>query len=396
MRESGPERREGPLWGATLAIAAGHFLHDLFSSFYAPLLPLLRERLSLTFEAAGALSVFQRLPSLANPFLGVLADRVCMRWFLVVAPLVTGGSMCLLGLVPSKVLLALVLLLGGVGSALWHVPAPVVLARVSRQRVGLGMSLFMLAGEGARSGGPLLCLAAVSLFGPGGLPLLLPLAVLGSFLVWRATRPLAREAWERKGRPREKESWRPLVRLLLPLAALVVGKSFLTQALGTFLPAFVVSRGGSLWLGGAALALLRAASAVGSLLTGTLSDRWGRKRMVTALCFLSPASMVLLALAPSWGMFPCLVLVGLVAFSDNPVLLALVQEQSGSRPAVGNGIFLFLGFPVRSLAVVAVGAAADAWGLESAFLWSGIAGFTALAGALALTGGRAGSPGAGF
>ncbi len=386
MSEKVPTIRKGPLWGPTLSIAAGHFLHDVFSSFYPPLLPILRQRLSLSYETAGLLSVFQRVPSLANPLLGALADRVCMRWFLTAAPLLTAGSMTLLGLAASKAMLALVLLLGGVGSALWHVPAPVVLARVSRERVGLGMSLFMLAGEGARSAGPLLCLAAVSLFGPGGLPLLLPLALLGSFLVWRATRPLAREAEKNKGRSREREPWRPLVRLLAPLAVLVVGKSFLSQALGTFLPLFIVSRGGSLWLGGAALAILRAASALGSLLTGTLSDRWGRKRMVAALTLLSPAFMILLAVVPPWMMFPCLVLLGLVAYSDSPVLLALVQEQSGNRPAVANGIFLFLGFPVRSLAVVAVGAAADAWGLETAYLWSGIAGFLALAGALALPG----------
>ncbi len=377
---------KGYLWGPTLAIAAGHFLHDVFSSFFPPLLPLLRERLSLSCKVAGALSIFQRVPSLGNPFLGILADRVCMRWFLAAAPLVTAGSMTLLGLASSKTLLALVLLLGGVGSALWHVPAPVVLARVSRGRVGLGMSFFMLAGEGARSAGPLLCLAAVSLFGPGGLPLLLPLAFLGSFLVWRATRPLAREAGHGEGRRKERESWKPLVRLLAPLAVLVVGKSFLSQALGTFLPLFVISRGGSLWLGGAALAILRATSALGSLLTGTLSDRWGRKRVVAVLTFLSPALMVFLALSPPWLMFPCLVLLGLVAYSDNPVLLALVQEESGSRPAVANGIFLFFGFPVRSLAVVAVGAVADSWGLDAAYLWSGIAGFLALAGALALPG----------
>ena len=395
MNETDPLSGKGLLWGPTLAIAAGHFLHDVFSSFYAPLLPLLRDRLSMSYETAGVLSVFQRVPSLANPFLGALADRMCMRRLLVAAPLVTAGSMTLIGLVPSKVLLALVLLLGGVGSALWHVPAPVVLARVSRQRVGMGMSFFMLAGEGARAAGPILCLSAVSLFGPGGLPLLLPLAFLGSFLVWRATRPLVKDAEERRKTPKPKEPWRPLVRLLAPLAALVVGRSFLTKALGTFLPALVVARGGSLWLGGAALAILRATSAAGSLLTGTLSDRWGRKRMVAALSLLAPALMILMVLVPPWMMFPCLVLLGLVAFSDNPVLLALVQEKSGSRPAVANGIFLFLGFPVRSLAVVAVGAAADAWGLERAFLWSGVAGFLALAGALALPGAGSGKKGVG-
>jgi len=61
--------------GKVATLAAVHFIHDTFTSFIAPLLPLLIEKLGLSLTLAGSLSVFSGLPSLFNPFLGVLADR---------------------------------------------------------------------------------------------------------------------------------------------------------------------------------------------------------------------------------------------------------------------------------------------------------------------------------
>jgi len=49
--------------------------HDIFTSFLAPLLPLIIQKLGLSLTLAGSLAAFQQLPSLINPFLGLLADR---------------------------------------------------------------------------------------------------------------------------------------------------------------------------------------------------------------------------------------------------------------------------------------------------------------------------------
>ncbi len=392
-RQDGPAAGDQPArWGAVLAISWGHFVHDVYSSFFAPLLPLLQERLGLSYTAAGVLTIFQRLPSFGNVLLGWIADRVNLRLLLVVAPTLTAVSMSLIGVAPSREALALLLFLGGLGSALWHVPAPVVLARASGKRVGTGMSLFMVAGEGARSAGPLLVLSAVTLWGPEGIPRLVPAAVATSVLLFFATRGLgsnAARAAARADRARReaadpagdhREPWGPLVRILVAVSAVIMGRSFLSAAAGVFLPAFVVARGGSVWLGGIALAVIQGAGAVGALLSGTVSDRFGRRRVLLFVTTASPLAMLAMVVAPPVLLFPCLVALGLVAFATNPVLLALVQERAGSRPALANGVYMTVGFAARSVVVVLVGWMGDRWGLATSFVVSAL---LALSGAAA-------------
>ena len=84
-----------------LTIAGGHFTHDTSSAFYAPLMPLIQEKLSLSYGSVGILAMLIQLPGLITPFIGYLADRVSVRYFVIFAPAVTATFMSLLGLAPS-------------------------------------------------------------------------------------------------------------------------------------------------------------------------------------------------------------------------------------------------------------------------------------------------------
>ena len=53
--------------GNVITISTAHLVHDVYSSFLAPLLPLLIEKLSISYTMAGILTIIQRIPSLFNP-----------------------------------------------------------------------------------------------------------------------------------------------------------------------------------------------------------------------------------------------------------------------------------------------------------------------------------------
>ena len=59
-------------------IAGAHFIHDSFSAFLTPLLPVIKETLSTNYAMTGSLTIFTMLPSLLNPFIGYLADRISL------------------------------------------------------------------------------------------------------------------------------------------------------------------------------------------------------------------------------------------------------------------------------------------------------------------------------
>ena len=83
------ERTDEFQTGHVFTIAGGHFVHDSFAAFLAPLLPLIRDTLGISYTWAGGLAIFTQLPSLLTPFIGYLADRVSVRYFVILAPATT-------------------------------------------------------------------------------------------------------------------------------------------------------------------------------------------------------------------------------------------------------------------------------------------------------------------
>jgi FSR family fosmidomycin resistance protein-like MFS transporter len=61
-----------------LTIISAHFTHDTFTAFLAPLLPSLIDKLSLSYTQAGSLAAFTQLPSLLNPIIGYLDDKIAL------------------------------------------------------------------------------------------------------------------------------------------------------------------------------------------------------------------------------------------------------------------------------------------------------------------------------
>ncbi len=363
--------------GRVLTVAGGHLIHDIFTSFLPPLLPLIIKKLGLSLTLAGSLAAFQQFPGLINPLLGLLADRGSLRWLAVLAPTITAAAMSLIGVAPTYAVLVILLLVTGISSAFWHVPMPVVIARVSGRRVGQGMSFFMLGGELARSVGPVIAVGAVSLWGLEGTWRLIPVGLAASAVIyWRLRDVNIGPANRSNGS--WAESWREIRRVMAPAAGILLARGFMVAALTTFLPTFLASEGADLWLTGGALSMLELAGAVGVLTSGTVSDRLGRRNVLGFVLLIAPVLMLIFLALPGWASLPMLLVLGFTTLSTNPVLMALVQEYSRDRPATANGIFMALSFAGQSLIIFIVGALADRWGLRATFHACALIGFAGL------------------
>ena len=135
------------------------------------------------------------MPSLLQPFIGHAADRISLRYFIILAPATTATLCGLLGLANSYTLLAMLLFVIGVSMAIFHAPAPAMVGRISGDRLGTGMSIFMAAGELGRTVGPAVVIAAVTWFGLEGIWRVSAFGWLASvFLYWRLRGISARPA----------------------------------------------------------------------------------------------------------------------------------------------------------------------------------------------------------
>ena len=350
--------------GQVLTIVSGHFMHDTFSAFVAPLLPLIIEKLSLSLTLAGSLWGFTQLPALLNPFIGYLADKFSLRYFVILAPAVTATLMSLLGLAPNYLTLAIILLAAGVSIAAFHAPAPPMIARISGNRLGKGMSLFMAGGELGRTVGPLLIVWAVSIWTLDGYFRIMVLGWATSLLLfWRLR--------EIPARPDRRQSLRVMLpvarRLFVPLLGIVAPQAFMLTALAVYLPTFMSRQGASLWVAGASLSIWELAGIGGALAGGTLSDRVGRKTVLVVGMATSSVLMFIFLSIKGWLLVPVLLALGFTALSTTPVMLAMVQESMSHNRAVANGLYLSMTFLARPLAAFIIGLLGDSLGLHSAF-----------------------------
>ena len=357
-----------------LTVSIAHLIHDIYSSFLAPILPLLIEKLSISYALAGFLSVMQRLPSLLNPVLGIVADKISVRYFIIIAPALTTVTMSLLGVAPNYTVLAILLFVMGVSSSLFHVPAPVLIKEVSGERVGKGMSFYMLGGELARTVGPLTILGAVSLWGLEGTYRLIPFGLSASLLLFFKLRNIQPQSPldEKNGNSNIKDTVVKFLPFFVVISGVIFFRGIMKAALTSFLPTFLNVRGESLWMGGIALSVLEGAGAVGTLLSGTISDFLGRKTTLLIISIITPVMMWLFVVVDSTFTIPILIIMGFFMFANGPVMLALVQDYNSDRPAFINGIYMALNFILSSLSILIIGIMADFMGLETTFKLSAI------------------------
>lgn len=133
--------------GKILVISLGHLFHDVYSSFLSPLLPLLVNKLGIPLSLAGMLDVIKSSPTLFNPFLGLLVDRICVKYFVIITPAITAIIMSLIGMAPSYAVLAIMVFVMGISATLFHIPSPVLIKSFSADKTGTGMSWYMLGGN---------------------------------------------------------------------------------------------------------------------------------------------------------------------------------------------------------------------------------------------------------
>lgn len=356
--------------GNIITLSAAHLIHDIHSAFLAPILPLLIQKLGISLSLAALLDVIRKLPSLLNPLVGIIADKVCVRYFIIVAPFITGTVMSLLGLAPTYAVLVIMLLVAGISSTIFHVPAPVMIKNIAGQRTGKGMSFYMLGGELARTLGPLIITTAVSWWGLEGTFRLLPISLVASIILFIRLKDIKVNQHQLK--QQKKSHPRDTFKKLLPFFIVVSGISFFRAAIKSsltiFLPTYLSGKGESFFLAGISLSVLQFAGAAGTFLAGSISDKIGRKPALLAIAILNPILMWLFILFNSGIlMIPILVLMGFILFASGPVLLALVQDTDSEHPAFVNGIYMTINFALGSLLVLLIGILGDNIGLQNTY-----------------------------
>jgi FSR family fosmidomycin resistance protein-like MFS transporter len=352
--------------GALAALGFAHATNDTYASFLPPLLPPLIEKLSLSKTEAGLIAFLATSPALLQPVIGYLADRADLRWMVIVGPAIVATTMSLLGVAPRLAVVALLVIVAGLGSAAFHAVASPMAGRLAGRSLGRGMGIWMVGGALGFALGPLIVVTALNFVPLEGTPWL----VIGGWLASAVLFACLRRIPAPPAGFASHDSWRDgfdkVKPVLVPIAAIVLLRAFLVAGTFTFLPTYLTEQGNALWFAGLSVSISAGAGMVGALVGGSMSDLWGRRRVLSAFLVAAPLLTFALLGARDWALVPILVLLGFAVPPSQVITLALIQEASDRNRAFATGLYLALGFMSESISALIVGIVADFLGLRFA------------------------------
>ena len=353
-----------------VTVSIAHAVHDTYTGFFPALLPLLIDRFSMNNTAAGILSIFMRFPSLLQPIIGRLADRKNLRNFIILSPAITGSAMSLLTISPNYGFLIFLLVITGISTSFLHALGPVIGSKFSGDQMGKGMSIWMVGGELGRALGPLVTVTALGYLTMEKFPWVMMAGLLTSVMLCFKFKDITTQSQTEQVSIPWKEDLPKIKNVLLPLMLIIITRAMASSALTIFLPTYLTNQDVKFWVSGAALTIFEVSGMTGAFVIGSLSDRYGRYRMLLISTILTPILMVLFLLSTTAWKIPLLILLGFSLIAVVPVIMAIVMDNFSENRSFANGIYMAVSFVIGSIASILLGFLSDLLGMQTTFMIS--------------------------
>ncbi len=355
-------------------LALGHMVNDSYSNVVPPLLPILKSAYDLSYTASGMLmTVFTITSSIVQPVFGYYADKHGRRWLVALSTAWIAFFMSLIGLVSylnldksgSYTAILLLVAVAGFGSASYHPQASTMVPRISGSHKGFGVSLFSAGGNLGYAIMPLLVVPVTAIWGLKGTVIFMIPGFIMTLLLYRYA-PDTRSTGAHIRLEELVKDISSVVKPLLTVTGVVCMRAWIFFGLITFLPLYFAARHESPTIASIHLFILLLFGAVGGLIGGAASDKYGRKFViVTSLAITAP--LMYLALSTSgyieWVLTALAGMALLASFS--PAVL-IAQDLIPKNQGMASGIILGLAIGIGGLGVSLTGAFADAYGIEAA------------------------------
>lgn len=320
-----------------VALSLGHAITDWYPGILYIVLPYLAKDMGLTYSQVGVLmgwnsftSFFVNLPG------GIIVDTVGRSGLLLgLALALTGLPYFFLGFSASYAVAMIVVTFVGIGTNLWHPAALSFLVKRYPERKGFAIAIHSMGGNLGNTLAPMaIGVALTFLIWRHVLILSLLPGILMGFVLWRLLVKAGTARIEAKGKELSlKEYWAAVKTMARNKSILVLctlsGMRAMTQSgLFTFLPIYLAHElKYSPALIGTYITIIRAAGIFGSPVSGTFSDKKGRRPVLTAgLLTTSLLLCALVILRLNYLFIAVLGFLGFFLFSLHPVMLAWMMD----------------------------------------------------------------------
>lgn len=349
-----------------------HCINDFGQGSLAALIPFFIANFGLNYyQSASIIFCNTVVASVAQPILGYVADRWRVPWFIPVGFTVTLVAISSIALASSYEMILVLSLISGVGAALFHPEAALLVNRMQSHEIGNAMGRFAVGGSAGFALGPLLA-SGVYIFGGQFLWLFTVIALIGVLLYVYAftgstdVNVVGESKSSNKSTDAGINDWTSFGKLFFVIAS----RSILFSVLSIFIPIlYITVINGEAGASSLALTMYFAMGAVLTYMGGALSDKLGFLKTVRLgnLIFL-PSVLVFIFVPNIWGFFGAMIPMAFGVFSQYGPITVLGQKYLAKNAGFASGITLGLGITLGGLVAPYVGHLADIYDVQTALM----------------------------
>ena len=349
-----------------------HCINDFGQGSLAALIPFFIANFGLNYyQSASIIFCNTIVASIAQPILGYVADRWRVPWFIPVGFSITLVSISAIALATSYEMILALSLIAGLGAALFHPEAALLVNRMQSNELGNAMGRFAVGGSAGFALGPLLA-GGVYVFGGQFLWVFTAIALIGvllyvyAFTGSAATDVVGESKSSAKSTNTGANDWVSFGKLFFVIAS----RSILFSVLSIFIPIlYITVINGEASASSLALTMYFAMGAVLTYMGGALSDKLGFLKTVRLgnLIFL-PSVLVFIFVPNIWGFFGAMIPMAFGVFSQYGPITVLGQKYLAKNAGFASGITLGLGITLGDLVAPYVGHLADIYDVQTALM----------------------------
>ncbi|TWE09028.1 FSR family fosmidomycin resistance protein-like MFS transporter [Neobacillus bataviensis] len=371
---------ESTMFKILFIIGLCHLLNDAIQAVVPAMFPILEKSMGLSFTQLGIIAFsLNMVSSVMQPVVGFYTDKKPMPFALPIGLTFTLFGILGLGFAGNFALIVLSVIFIGLGSAVFHPEGSRVAYMAAGSRRGLAQSIYQVGGNTGQALAPVitaLVLVPLGQIGASWFTIVAAIAVILLIYIanWYQQRLLDTPRVKKKDLNKEKSQGlsREVKNTLALILLLIFARTWYTSGITNFYTFYAIKEYAlSIKESQVFLFAFLVAGAIGTFFGGPLSDRFGKKNIISFSMLATVPFSILIPHVPPTLAFFFLILTGFILMTSFSVTVVYAQELVPGKIGTMSGLTVGLAFGMGAIGSVGLGSIADWVGLPSMITWLG-------------------------
>jgi MFS transporter, FSR family, fosmidomycin resistance protein len=356
-------------------IAVCHLLNDAIQAVVPAMFPILEKSMGLSFTQLGIIAFsLNMVSSVMQPLVGFFTDKKPFPFALPIGLSFTFIGVLGIGFAPGFGWIVLAVIFIGLGSAVFHPEGSRVAHMAAGSRRGLAQSIYQVGGNSGQALAPLITALILVPLGQEGASWFSFVAALAVILLiyiarWYKLRLSSKDKALKRNVLAQSSAIshaKEIKRALIFILLLIFARSWYISGMTNFYTFYTMHKY-SLTIKESQLFLFAflVMGAIGTFFGGPLSDRFGKKRIITFSMLGTVPLSILIPYMPLTLAFILLTLAGFIIMSSFSVTVVYAQELVPGKIGMMSGLTVGLAFGMGAIGSVGLGYIADMIGLPT-------------------------------